>query len=309
MSTYRLPERDELEAFLKACDLPLPDEVLLLGDGVSNSNLMLVTGRGRFVLTLYEQFGAEDMEAVLQLQQALNGNGFPCPAIVADSTGRLLGRLADRPAALFCYIEDDGRSLPAPAAVGELLARLHLAGQEISFERANPRGPEWMLACAERVRSSLDAADRSLIDEELDYLARHRQLALPSGIVHGDVFPDNLRIVDGEIRALIDFEFACREVLLFDVAVAIHAFCSRPDGSLDRLAMRDLLAAYVALRPISREENLAIPLMLRATALRFWLSRLEESLQPAEEGVLRKPPGEFRRILLDRRKPLSGMQY
>lgn len=308
MSTYRLPERDELQAFLRDRDLPLPDEVLLLGDGVSNTNLLLVTGRRRFVLTLYEQFGMDEMDAVLKLQHTLHEQGFPCPALVGDSAGHSLGQLANRPAALFRYIEDDGRSLPGPAAVGELLARLHRAGTEIPFQRANPRGPDWMLACAERIRSSLDGTERKLIDEELDYLARHRRLALPSGIVHGDVFPDNLRIVDGEIRALIDFEFACQEVFLFDVAVAINAFCSRRDGSLDRLAMRDLLAAYVNLRPISREENLAIPMMLRATALRFWLSRLEESLQPVEEGVLRKPPEEFRRILLDRRRPLSGMQ-
>ena len=312
MSVYRLPEREELAAFLAARGFELPSEVRALGDGVSNTNLHLVTDRGPLVLTLYEHFPAEQIAPVLAWQQGLQAAGFPCPDLRTDGDSALLGELAGRPAALFEYIEDDGRSLPPPRAVGELLGRLHRIGSsrklDIDLQRANPRGGEWLFATAESLLPRLGAGDRDLLQQELDYLARHSRLQLPSGAIHGDVFPDNLRVVDGRIRGLIDFEFACREVLLFDVAVAINAFCSRRDGRLDRLAMRDLLAAYNALRPLGHDENLAIPMMLRATALRFWLSRLEESMQETDEGVLRKPADEFRSILLHRREPLSGMQ-
>ncbi len=312
MSVYRLPEREELADFLAVRGFDLPTEVRALGDGVSNTNLHLVTDRGPLVLTLYEQFPAEQLAAVLVWQQGLEAAGFPCPALRTDGDGALLGELAGRPAALFEYIEDDGRSLPSPRAVGELLGSLHRIGSsrelDNDLQRANPRGGEWLFATAESLLPRLDAGDRDLLQHEMDFLARHSRLHLPSGPIHGDVFPDNLRVVDGQIRGLIDFEFACREVLLFDVAVAINAFCSRRDGRLNRLAMRDLLAAYNALRPLGHDENLAIPMMLRATALRFWLSRLEESMQETGEGVLRKNPDQFRKILLHRRKPLSGMQ-
>jgi homoserine kinase type II len=309
MPVCRLPGREELAAFLATRAIPLPDQVSLLGERVGSTRLSLVTGRGRFVLTLYEGFPRDEAEAFTGLQQQLARQGFPCTAPIADRDGHRLGTLAGRPAALFAYIEDDGHSLASPAAVGELLARLHLLGAELDYRRPNPRGADWMLATAASIADRLPDADCRLIDEELEYLSRHSRLSLPAGVIHADLFPDNLRVVDGAIRALIGFEFSCHEVLLFDIAVAINACCSRDDGRLDRLAMRDLLAAYSVIRPLAHEENLAIPMMLRATALGFWLSRLQESLQPVEgESIPRKPPREFRRMLVERRKPLSGMQ-
>ncbi len=311
MSVYRIPQRDALERFLRDRGLPLPDRADALTDGVSHSNLRLTIDGQHFVLTLYEGLTPEAVQDFLGLQAALHAHGFPCPAIIPSSTGALYSDLGGGPAALFAFVEDDGLSLPTAASVGDLLARLHRCVDEqgISIDRDNPRGAAWMARTAEALRPRLAVEDRQLLDDELDFLARHRSLTLPSGIVHGDVFADNLRVVGGSIRALIDFEFAGREVLLFDVAVAINAFCSLEDGRLDRLAMRDLIAAYAERRPLTQQEHLALPMMLRATALRFWLSRLEEALTPAEgQQVLRKPAEAFRRILLARRAPLSGMQ-
>lgn len=309
MSVYRLPQRDDLEAFLAQHGLPLPKQLEILGDGVSNTNLKLVTSRRPLVLTLFEWFPLEQMKPVLRWQFSLHQACFPCPAPVEDKQGRILTKMDGRPAALFEWIEDDGHSLPTPSSVGKLLGHLHRLGLELPLDRPNPRGAQWLAETALSLRDRLSPSDRDLLDEELEYLSRHRQMQLPSGSIHGDLFADNLRVVDGEIRGLIDFEFAGHEVLLFDVAVAINAFCSLEDGRLDRVAMRDLLEGYTTWRPLNHEENLAIPMMLRAAALRFWVSRLQEAQQPVEgEAVLRKPADEFRRILLQRRNRLSGMQ-
>ena len=155
----------------------------------------------------------------------------------------------------------------------------------------------------------LAAQDQKILQQELGFLSQYSQLSLPAGAIHADLFPDNVLVKDDVLTGIIDFDLSCHEIYLFDLCICINAWCSMPDGQLDRIRMRDMLTAYVSVRPLTQDENIAIPIMLRATALRFWLSRLNDKIFPAEgELTFNKDPDEFKNILLARRQRLSGMQ-
>jgi homoserine kinase type II len=268
--------------------------------GIENTNYFVTTTQGRYVLTLFERLPAEELPFYLQLMAHLARHGIPCPAPIADLSDRYLGVLNGKPAALVTRLP--GRSLEDPhpahcAELGALLARMHLAGRSYSAFLENPRGPKWWRLAARDVAPFLDDAKRKLLEAELAFQAEQRFPDLPRGPVHGDLFRDNALWEDGRISGVVDFYFAGVDCFLYDVAVCANDWCLDGAG-LQAERLRAFLGAYNAVRPFTAHERAAWLAMLRAAALRFWLSRLYDLYLP-RPGMLvhAHDPEHFRRIL------------
>lgn len=268
--------------------------------GIENTNYFVTTTQGRYVLTLFERLPAEELPFYLQLMAHLARHGIPCPAPIADLSDRYLGVLNGKPAALVTRLP--GRSLEEPhpahcAELGALLARMHLAGRSYSAFLENPRGPRWWRLAARDVAPFLDDAKRKLLEAELAFQAEQRFPDLPRGPVHADLFRDNTLWEDGRISGVVDFYFAGVDCFLYDVAVCANDWCLDGAG-LQAERLRAFLGAYNAVRPFTAHERAAWLAMLRAAALRFWLSRLYDLYLP-RPGMLvhAHDPEHFRRIL------------
>ncbi|WP_068808894.1 homoserine kinase [Thauera phenolivorans] len=281
--------------------------------GVQNSNFFVTTTLGRYVLTLFEDMPRAELPYYLHLMAHLARHGLPVPAPIADRDNEYLGTLQARPAALVRRLAGASEMNPGAAHcthVGAMLAGLHLAGQSYGRRQDNPRGPAWRAATGAAVRGFLPADERAMLDDELAFQAAVALEALPAGPIHADLFRDNVLWDEGRIGGVIDFYFAGHDAWLFDVAVTVNDWCSHDDGRLDPARVAALLAAYHAERPFTEAERAAWPAMLRAAALRFWLSRAADFHLPrAGEMVLVKNPDEYRDILRLRRgavPPLPG---
>jgi len=273
--------------------------------GIENSNFFLTTTQGRYVLTLFERLPAAELPFYLDLMAHLARHGIPSPAPIADLSDQYLQQLNGKPAALVTRLA--GRSLEQPgekecAELGALLARMHLAGRSYPAYLENPRGPKWWRFAAGEVRRFLSAPQAGLLDDEMAFQAQHRFPDLPRGPVHADLFRDNALFEKGRISGVIDFYFAGVDCLLFDVAVCANDWCLDSSLGLEATRTQALVDAYEAARPLSALERDAWPVMLRAAALRFWLSRLYDFHLP-RPGMLvhAHDPEHFRKILECRR--------
>ena len=308
MSVYTPVSEAELAAWLARYAVGRLEACEPIKAGIENTNYFVTTTQGRYVLTLFERLPAEELPFYLGLMAHLARHGIPAPAPIADLSDQYLGRLAGKPAALVTRLP--GSSLERPGAaecaeLGALLARMHLAGRSYPAYLENPRGPKWWRLAAHDVRPFLSAEQRALLDAELAFQAEQRLPDLPRGPVHADLFRDNALFDAGRICGVIDFYFAGVDCLLYDVAVCANDWClAEPerDPALDPERTRALLEAYEAVRPLGELERAAWPAMLRAAALRFWLSRLHDFHLP-RPGMLvhAHDPEHFRRILECRR--------
>jgi homoserine kinase type II len=305
MAVYTDVPAEELATFLHAYDLGDLLAYKGIAEGVENSNFLLHTSRGYFILTLYEKrVAAGDLPFFLGLMEHLAARGLNCPQPVKNRAGETLGRLAGRPAAIVTFL--DGMWIRRPsathcAALGEALAALHLAGADFPMTRRNALSVEgWRPlydACqgrADHVRKGL----RGAIAAELDTLERSWPRDLPQGVIHADLFPDNVFFLGDRLSGLIDFYFACTDTLAYDVAICLNAWCFEPDHSYNVTKGRALLQAYAGTRPLSDAEWRALPLLARGAALRFLLTRLVDWLEvPAGALVRPKDPVEYHRKL------------
>ena len=269
--------------------------------GIENTNYFVTTTGGNYVLTLFEKLTPAELPFYLGLMAHLAQHGIPCPAPATDDDGRMFSQLNAKPAALMSRLPGEAITAPAPghcSEVGATLAQIHLTGQSYQGQLENPRGPRWWHEAAPRVRPFLDTARAELLDAELAFQAQHRHQGLPRGPIHADMFRDNVLFAGERIGGVIDFYFAGVDYLLFDVAVTLNDWCVRADGEIDAPRAQALLAAYHARRPFTVAERDAWPVMLRAAALRFWLSRLYDFYLPRPgELVHAHDPEHFRRIL------------
>jgi homoserine kinase type II len=272
--------------------------------GIENTNYFVTTTQGRYVLTLFERLPAHELPFYLDLMAHLARHGIPCPAPIADLSDKYLGSLNGKPAALVTRLP--GRSIEHPEAahceeLGALLARMHLAGRSYSAYLENPRGPKWWRFAAREVMGFLNEPLQELLERELAFQAEHRFPDLPRGPVHADLFRDNALFERGRLSAVYDFYFAGVDCLLYDLAVCANDWCLAKDSSLEAGRVRALLSAYHLLRPLTEPERDAWPAMLRAAALRFWLSRLYDFHLP-RPGMLvhAHDPEHFRRVLESR---------
>jgi len=282
MSVYTPVSESELAKWLRSYSVGGLVALEPVAAGIENTNYFVTTAQGRYVLTLFERLPAAELPFYLGLMAHLARHGIPCPAPIADLSDRYLSSLNGKPAALVTRL--GGRSVERPgtsecAELGALLARMHLAGRSYAEYLDNPRGPRWWRAAAREVRPYLDPGRQALLDEELRFQSLYRFPDLPRGPVHADLFRDNALFEGSRISGVIDFYFAGVDCLLFDLAVCVNDWCLvdvERDRNLDLARTRAMLQAYAALRPFTALERGAWPVMLRAAALRFWLSRLRD---------------------------------
>ncbi|MCR4304610.1 MAG: homoserine kinase [Gallionella sp.] len=303
MAVFTTVTEAELAAWLADYSLGQLLELQGIASGIENTNYFVTTGNGRFVLTLFEKLTAGKLPFYLNLMAHLARHGIPCPNPVANRHNQFLGTLKGKPACIVSRLS--GKSIGEPnhaqcAAIGAMLGQMHIAGQSFSQIMPNPRGAAWRAATAPQVRPFLDAAQAALLDNEAALHGRQNPVSLPQGVIHADLFRDNVLLEENRIGGLIDFYFACNDALLYDVAITVNDWCMDADGRLDKQLTRTLLCAYHAVRPLLDCERDAWPLMLRMAALRFWLSRLYDMHLPRDgELVNAHDPRRFERILIN----------
>ncbi|WP_370675285.1 homoserine kinase [Pleomorphomonas sp. PLEO] len=317
MAVYTDVSDEELSDFLTRYDIGALVSCKGIAEGVENSNFLLGTEAGRFILTLYEKRVNEaDLPFFLGLMDHLAGRGINCPQPVRDRDGHALGRLAGRPATVVTFL--DGMWVKRPEVshcgqVGEALARLHKAGEGFSIRRRNGLGPDgWPPLYA----GSADRADEVLaglgseIEAELSFIKANWPKGLPEGVIHADLFPDNVFFLKGRLSGLIDFYFACNDFLVYDLAICLNAWCFEPDGAFNITKGRAMLAGYTAGRPLSEIEILSLPVLCRGAALRFLLTRLYDWLMtPPGALVRKKDPLEYYRKLRFHRTATTASAY
>ncbi len=281
--------------------------------GIENTNYFVTTTQGRYVLTLFERLPAAELPFYLDLMAHLARHGIPCPAPLADLTDRYLRELNGKPAVLVTRLP--GKSIEQPGAaecaeLGMVLGRMHLAGRSYSAYLELPRGPKWWRMAAEDLQRFLSGDTEELLKSELRFQSAQRFPDLPRGPVHGDLFRDNTLFDRGHISGIFDFYFAGVDCLLYDVAVCANDWCladPKADARLDDERSRALLEGYATVRPFEAIERGAWSAMLRAAALRFWLSRLHDLHLP-RSGMLvhAHDPEHFRKVLETRIRERSA---
>lgn len=305
MAVYTDVEDEALAEFVAGYDIGTVLSCKGIAEGVENSNFLLQTTRGHFILTLYEKrVDPNDLPFFIGLMEHLNRAGLGCPLPVRARSGAALGTLAGRPAAIVTFL--DGVWVRRPTAdhcrlLGEALARMHLAGRDFTIRRPNALTlPSWRplweksSARADEVATGLSAD----IESELDVLERAWPRDLPAGVIHADLFPDNVFFLGDRLSGLIDFYFACDDFFAYDVAVCLNSWCFEQDLSFNMTKGRALLSAYEKVRPLGAAEVSALPLMARGSALRFLLTRLYDWLNVPEGALVRpKDPLEYHRKL------------
>jgi len=304
MSVFTTVTPQQLSDWLKAYPLGELLDLQGIASGITNTNYFVTTSTGRYVLTLFEANTAEELPYFLDLMGHLAAHQVLCPSPVLNLAGNSLGELNGKPAALVSCLK--GRSLEMPTAVhcaevGSVLAKMHIAGESFGAQMENPRGSKWRLITAGQVMDLLSAEDYTLLQKVLNVEASQVLDGLPRGVIHADLFRDNV-LFDGEqLGGVIDFYYACNDVLLYDVAIAVNDWCATEDGGLNPDLTSALLKAYHAGRPLTEIEHKAWSGQLISAALRFWLSRLYDFHFPnAGELTHAKDPGHFQRILQKR---------
>lgn len=309
MAVFTAVSLDDLSQWIK--QFPLGRALALDGisSGIDNSNFFLTTEQGEYVLTIFENLRFEQLPFYVQLMRHLAERGIPVPAPVPNADGELVVTLHGKPAIIVSRLSGASQMDPQPAhcaEVGRMLARMHLAGRDFALSQPNLRGLDWILATAPQVQPFLGDGEAALLRTEVgyqaDFAAGGTYAALPRGPVHADLFRNNVMFEGERLTGCFDFYFAGVDTWLFDVAVTVNDWCiDLASGRLDAARVRALLDAYHAARPFTPEERTAWQPMLRAGALRFWLSRLYDLHLPrAAELLTPHDPTHFERILRER---------
>ena len=317
MAVYTDINEDELAKFLSDYDAGNLMSYKGIAEGVENSNFLLHTDKAPYILTLYEKrVDPADLPFFLGLMQHLADRGLSCPLPVARRDGQLLGRLAGRPAALISFLE--GMWLRKPEArhcreVGAALAQMHLAGEGFAIPRPNALGVSGWRPLWDKSEPRADEVEPGLISEiraELDFLESHWPSKLPAGVIHADLFPDNVFFLDDHLSGLIDFYFACNDYFAYDLSVCLNAWCFEKDWSYNITKGMALIEGYQSVRALSGAEVAALPILARGSALRFFLTRLYDWIMtPAGALVTKKDPKEYLRKLRFHQHVASAVEY
>jgi homoserine kinase type II len=301
MAVYTDVADEELRDFLAAYDIGEIVSCKGIAEGVENSNFLLRTERGSFILTLYEKrVDPKDLPFFISLMEHLAAAGLPCPTPIRARDGVALRQLCGRPAAVISFLDGLWPRRVQPfhcAGVGQALAQLHRAGASFGMSRPNNFSVGGWRRLYDACRGRADEMRPGLADElgrELDEFERRWPARLPSGVIHADLFPDNVFFRRESVSGLIDFYFACTDLFAYDIAICLNAWCFEADGGFNVTKARLLVASYDAVRPITPDEMTALPLLARGGALRFLLTRLYDWLNhPTGAFVRPKDPLEY----------------
>lgn len=306
MAVFTPVTLEDLTPWISEFPLGKPLAIRGISSGIENSNFFVDTETGEYVLTLFEKLRFEQLPFYLNLMRHLAERGVLVPAPIARRDGEILTMLCGKPACLVTKLEGDWLPYPKPihcGAVGAMMASMHLAGRDYPLKQPNLRALEWWIETAPKVMPYLDAANRDLLDAEMrfqqDFHASETYANLPRGPVHADLFRNNVMFDGDKLTGFFDFYFAGCDTWLFDLAVAVNDWCIDLDsGVLDNERVRALLDSYSKVIPFTEDDRTAWQPMLRAAALRFWLSRLYDFHMPrAAEMLTPHDPRHFERIL------------
>lgn len=302
MSVFTTVEPAQIEQFLKRYELGNIRSFSPIAAGITNTNYYLDTESGRYVLTLYEHHSDDELDYILGLQRHLAEKSVACPAPVRDRRGDNYSSLNNRPAAINQRMPGEVEAKPGDShcsQIGAELARFHLAGQDFGNIRPNPRGVEWLLAAGDMLEADLSPQDQLLVTTTVGSIRTFDHASLTQGAIHADLFHDNALFVDGALGGVIDFDYACYDSLVLDIAIVLNDWCIDARGNLDGQLVSAVLDSYQQYRKLDQAEIKAMPLMLRVAALRFWLSRLYDKIYPLSgEMTFVKDPQAFRNLLL-----------
>ncbi len=301
MAVYTEVSDEDIAAFLGQYDIGALASFKGIAEGVENSNYLLLTDRGPYILTLYEKRVAPaDLPFFLGLMEHLATAGVPCPTPIKGLDGEALRQLCNRPAAIISFLNGvwPKRIWPAQcAALGSALADFHLAGAGFELTRANALSVDGWRPLYEPCQGRADAAFNGIevtIEAELDYLEASWPSDLPAGVIHADLFPDNVFFKGDRLTGVIDFYFACNDFVAYDIAICLNAWCFELNGEFNVTKARNLLSSYRRVRPFSDAELAALPLLARGAALRFLLTRLYDWLNQVEGAMVKpKDPIEY----------------
>ncbi|TAJ82922.1 homoserine kinase [Reyranella sp.] len=298
MAVYTEVSDTDLEAFLAEYDIGEADALKGVAEGVENSNYLLTTSKGQYFLTLYEKrVDPKDLPFFLGLMDHLSARGINCPQPIHGRDGSAVRTLAGKPAAITTFLHglsprriNVGHCGP----VGEALAGLHLAGKDFALKRPNALSVAGWRPLFEGSRHHIDKALDSELAAEIDFFEANWPSDLPSGVIHADLFNDNVFFLHDKLSGLIDFYFACNDLLAYDVAICLNAWCFEVDNAFNATKARNLLQGYDRVRKLSDAERKALPLLARGSALRFLLTRLYDWVHtPPNALVKRKDPQEY----------------
>ncbi len=317
MAVYTDVSFEELAALLTQYEVGAPLSFKGIAEGVENSNFYLQTDRGAYFLTLYEKrVREEDLPFFLGLMEHLAARGIACPQPIRRRDGAQWSVINGRPAALVSFL--NGLSLRRPdtahcAAAGEALARLHAAGAGFALTRPNALGPSGWGELIDRTAAGADGIEEGLRDL---IASSHRSIVaawpadLPSGVIHADLFPDNVLFMNARVSGLIDFYFACNDAYAYDLAVMLNAWCFESDGAYNITKGRALAAAYAKARALTPAESAALPVLCAGAALRFLLTRLYDRINHDPNALVRpKDPRDYSRRLRFHAKVRSASEY
>lgn len=309
MSVYTIIEEQELRQFLLNYEVGDLKSFQGISDGIENTNYFVDTSAGRFVLTVFEHHDLNEMQYYLKLMHHLSDHGVPSADPVADKQGKYLSLFQDKPIALVERL--DGGSITQAsvehcAQIGAAMGKMHSAGLSYKHRQENPRGLVWCQQTATRVMEKLSTDEQVMLATEIHFLTDKRDATLPRGVIHADLFRDNALWSKSEdsvqLSGIIDFYYSCDDTLLYDLAVTANDWCNNNSRiGLNQEKVSALLVNYHQHRPLTEAEQQYWPVMLRAGALRFWLSRLQDKHFPRPgELVHTKNPDAFKAILSDR---------
>jgi len=309
MSVFTTLTLEQVQKFLQDFLIGEIKELKGIVAGITNTNYFVITDQARYVLTIFENNDFEELPYFVDLMTHLATHDIPCPAPIKDQYGVDLRLIKDKPALLISCLSGgtvENPDIDQCAQVGRVLAQMHLAGDAFSQTSKNQRDAKWLMKTADQVMDKLSADDQSILSQALIFQDQLDLSALPTGVIHGDLFRDNVLFDGAQLGGLIDFYYACHDVLAYDVAITVNDWCLNESGDFDELRLNAFMQAYTEVRPFNDTEKQAWQGLLCIAALRFWLSRLYDLHFPAEgELTHAKNPNYFKNILLKRAMPAA----
>ena len=305
MAVYTNVDDAALGAFLEAYDLGTVLSFAGIAEGVENSNYLLRTDRAHYILTLYEKrVDPADLPFFIEVMEVLATSGLTCPLPVPARDGTILQDLAGRPCAVFTFLDGTWSRYPNRekcAELGRTLAHMHLNCAPVTHRRPNALGPDAWRPLLDSIGDRADVVGdgmRDAINDRLDTILGAWPRDLPTGVIHADLFPNNVLFIGDRLTGVIDFYFACDDILAYDLSICMNSWCFEPDGSFNLTKSRAMLKGYQSVRPLAEAEIDAIPVLAAGSAMRFFLTRLYDWIHtPADALVSPKDPMEYWAIL------------